>query len=140
MAFMPYLHFQGNCAEAMAFYADLFGASDLQLMRYSDAPPGSGPSFASDLVMHSQFTAGGAVLMASDFPPGWGEAQKAVSVMIDPATVPEAQARFDRLVAGGEVVMPFGPTFWSPGFGMVKDRFGTHWIIGAQPETPGGST
>ena len=30
------------------------------------------------------------------------------------------------------VEMPFGPTFWSPGFGMVNDRFGKHWIIGAQ--------
>ena len=134
MAFMPYLHFDGTCAEAMAFYADLFGATDLQTMPYSAAPPGDGPAFASDRIMHAQFSAGGAVLMASDFPPGMGEGQKAVSVMIDPATVAEGQAKFDRLRVGGDVIMPYGPTFWSPGFGMVKDRFGTHWIIGAQPE------
>lgn len=140
MAFMPYLHFEGTCAAAMAFYADLFGATDLQLMSYSEAPPGSGPSFDTDRIMHAQFSAGGSVMMASDFPPGWGEAQKAVSVMIDPATVAEAQDKFNRLLDGGAVIMPFGPTFWSPGFGMVKDRFGTHWIIGAQPERPGGGT
>ena len=30
-------------------------------------------------------------------------------------------------------VMPYGPTFWASGFGMVKDRFGIHWMI----TTPG---
>jgi PhnB protein len=28
------------------------------------------------------------------------------------------------------VVMPFGPTFWAKGFGMVTDRFGTPWMVG----------
>ena len=27
MSFIPYLNFDGNCAEAMQFYADLFGAT-----------------------------------------------------------------------------------------------------------------
>lgn len=40
-----------------------------------------------------------------------------------------ASGWFDRLAEGGAVIQPFGPTFFSPGFGMVKDRFGTHWII-----------
>ena len=25
--------------------------------------------------------------------------------------------------------MPLGKTFWSPRFGMVKDRFGVGWMI-----------
>ena len=25
--------------------------------------------------------------------------------------------------------MPFSPTFWAKGFGMVKDKFGTPWMI-----------
>jgi PhnB protein len=53
--------------------------------------------------------------------------------MIDPPDVVEGQRLFDGLAAGGTVVMPFGPTSWSPGFGMIEDRFGTHWIIGTQP-------
>lgn len=133
MAFMPYIHFSGNCAEAMAFYVEVFGGTDLQLMRYSEAPPGGGMP-PSDTIMHAQFSVGGAILMASDFPPGMGEKQQAMSVMIDPATVAEARRVYDRLAEGGDVIMPFGPTFWSPGFGMMRDRFGTHWIIGAQPE------
>ncbi len=134
MAFMPYIHFSGSCAEAMAFYADIFGGTDMMMMRYDEAPGGS-PGAGSDRIMHAQFNAGGAMLMASDFPPGKGETQQAMSVMIDPATVTESKRVFDRLSVGGEPTMPFGPTFWSPGFGMLKDRFGTHWIIGTQPES-----
>jgi PhnB protein len=131
MGFMPYIHFDGTCAEAMGFYARVFGADDLQMMRYAEAPGATGPD--TGRIMHSQFSAQGGVLMASDFPPGHGQPQQAMSVMIDPAGVAEAEALFDRLAEGAAIIMPFGPTFWSPGFGMLKDRFGTHWIIGARP-------
>jgi PhnB protein len=30
---------------------------------------------------------------------------------------------------GGRVNMPYEKTFWSPGFAMLVDRFGTPWMI-----------
>lgn len=144
MSFAPYLHFQGNCADAMRFYADVFGAGDLMMMRYSEAPPdagmpaGSGDGGGGDGVMHASLTAGGQYLMASDFPPGMaGEPQAAVSVTHTTDDVAKARIIFDRLVEGGTEVMPFGPTFWSHGFGMLKDRFGTHWMV-MGPDKPMG--
>lgn len=132
MGFSPYLHFQGNCAEAMAFYAKVFGATDLSMMRYSEAPPDAGMPAGSTRIMHAQMTAGGSPLMASDFPDGMaGDPQQAVTISYDVPTVAEGRALFDRLVAGGAPIMPFAQTFWSPGFGMLKDRFGTHWMISA---------
>ncbi|EEW24606.1 VOC family protein [Rhodobacter ferrooxidans] len=131
MTFMPYLHFDGTCAQAMRFYADLFGGTNLQLMTYAEAPPGQMPP--SDRIMHAQFTAAGGTLMASDYPPGMAaQPQTSVSVMTAPASVDEGQRLFAALAEGGSVVMPWGPTFWSPGFGMAQDRFGTHWIIGVE--------
>lgn len=41
----------------------------------------------------------------------------------------EGRRIFDALAEGGQVTMPFGETFWSPGFGMVTDRFGTPWMV-----------
>jgi PhnB protein len=32
--------------------------------------------------------------------------------------------------------MPIGPTFWSPCFGMVTDRFGVHWMITVDSARP----
>ena len=130
MPFTPYLHFKDTCAEAMAFYADVFGGSDLVIMKFSDAPPEVGMG-DSDLIMHSSFTLpDGTMLMASDTPPSMPAApQQSVSISYMCATVDEAQAIYDRLNKGGEPVMPFGPTFFSQGFGMTKDRFGTHWMV-----------
>ena len=131
MSFTPYIHFQGNCAEAMQAYAKLFGATDLQMMRYSEAPPMPGmPASASDKIMHARLTAGGQALMASDWPDGMqSEPQASVSVTHMVADVAHGKSIFDNLADGGSVTMPFGPTFWSKGFGMVKDRFGTHWMV-----------
>ncbi len=131
MMFMPYIHIEGTCAQAMPFYADAFGATDLQMMKYSDTPPSEANPVQSDRIMHSQFSVDGGTLMASDYPPGSGDPQAGMSVMIAPKTVAEAKALFGKLAKGGSVIADFGPTFFSPGFGMFKDRFGTHWIIGA---------
>jgi PhnB protein len=135
MPTMPYIHFQGQCADAMAFYAQVFGGTDAQSMRYADGP-GAGPAWtASDRLMHSQITIGDGTLMASDYPPGVeGDPQKGFSVMQSAPDVAAGRAMFDQLATGGAIIDDFKPSFFSPGFGMVQDKFGTHWIISTIPE------
>ena len=134
MPTMPYLHFQGQCADALAFYAAVFGGTNLQMMRYADGPEASAEWKASPRIMHGQVTIGDGTLMASDFPPGMeGDPQQGFSVMQTAPDVPTGRAIFDQLADGGAVIDAFKPTFFSPGFGMVKDKFGTHWIISAMP-------
>ena len=134
MPTIPYLHFDGHCAEALAFYAEALGGTDLAVMRYSEAPGASDAMKASDRIMHGQITIGAGTLMASDMPPGMeGGPHQGVSVMQTFPTPEEARSAFDRLSEGGEVVQPFAPTFFSPGFGMLKDRFGAHWLLSTEP-------
>ena len=138
---IPYIHFQGRCAEALAFYADVFGATDLQLMRYADAPETDDALRDPTRVIHGQLTLPDGVLMASDFPPGMtGDPQQAVSIMQVAETVPEGRRVFSALAKGGAVIQDFGSTFFSRGFGMLKDRYGTHWMISVAPEDPGDET
>jgi PhnB protein len=131
MSTHPYIHFQnGQCREAMTFYAEVLGGTDLQTMAYADVHGAPGEWGGSGHLMHAQMKVGNGMLMASDFPPGMeGDPQKAMSVMQTLATVEDAHRAFDRLMEGGALIQPFGPTFWSKGFGMGRDRFGTHWIV-----------
>ncbi|MBL4916068.1 VOC family protein [Szabonella alba] len=131
MRITPYLHFEGGCEAAMSFYAATFGAALPEFFRFCDIPGGSPEMAASRKICHVSLTLpGGGELFASDFPPGVaGDAQKAVSVHLSLPTVAEAQALFVGLSEGGDGIMPFAPTFWSQGFGMVRDRFGTHWMV-----------
>ena len=134
MPTMPYLHFQGQCAEALAFYQQVFGGRDLQIMRYAEGPQASAEWLASTKVMHGQVALYDGTLMASDFPPGIdGDPQRGFSVMQTAPDVATGQQIFTALCDGGAEIQPYAPTFFSPGFGMVKDKFGTHWIISALP-------
>ncbi|MEY4696929.1 MAG: hypothetical protein RIT14_1357 [Pseudomonadota bacterium] len=135
MSIIPYIHFQGHCAEALAFYAAIFGAEDLQLMRYADAPDMPDALQDPTRIIHGQVTLGDGVLMASDYPPGMaGDPQAAVSIM--KVAKDEATARhvFAGLSDGAQIIQDYGPTFFSKGFGMLKDRYGTHWMISVAPD------
>jgi PhnB protein len=135
MPTMPYVHFQGHCAEALAFYEQVFGGRDLQILRYADGPEAPPEWKSSPRVMHGQVTLDDGTLMASDYPPGVeGDPQKGFSVMQTTPDVASGRRVFGRLAEGGTVIQPYAATFFSPGFGMVKDRFGTHWIISALPQ------
>ena len=135
MATHPYLHFDGTCAEALGFYAETLGGTNLQMMRYGEGPEMQGAA-GSARVMHGQLTIGDGTLMASDAPEGQaGAPQASVSVMQSAPDMATGQRWFDALAAGGAVAVPFGPAFFAQGFGMVRDRFGTHWMIAVSGTT-----
>lgn len=57
-----------------------------------------------------------------------------MSLSVNCGNVKEGERAFAALAAGGTVKMPFSRTFWSPGFGMLVDRFGVPWMVNV--ETP----
>lgn len=144
MPLTPYLNFDGNCAEAFAFYAKLFGGSIVYQSTFGEAPASADmppiPESAKDRIMHVHLQLQNQSLMGSDAMPGadttCGGYQPAQGLWISlhAADVPEGQRLFDALAQDGQTVMPFGPTFWSAGFGMTKDRFGTPWMINVASE------
>lgn len=130
MKFVTYLFFNGNCREAFKFYAGLFDGEIAGMVTYRDEPgQGSVPAEWLDKVMNVQLSIGDQVLMASDSPPRYASDMSGFSVSVDLDDLGRAERVFTALADGGTVNMPFQPTFWAKGFGMVKDRFGTPWMI-----------
>jgi PhnB protein len=41
----------------------------------------------------------------------------------------QAKSVFDQLAEGGTITMPMAKQFWGALFGMVKDKYGIHWMI-----------
>ena len=73
MKISPYLSFNGNCAEAVAFYERAFGVK-AEVMYYKEAPPEEDYQFTKETenyVMHAQFELGGEVIMLCDAPPDY---------------------------------------------------------------------
>jgi PhnB protein len=126
----PYLMFNGNCEDALNHYASVLGAKIDMMMRNADAPPemACAPE-RKDKIMHARFSIDGDVMMASDSPPEYWAKPQGFSVSLEIADLAEAERKFNALLDGGNVTMPFGKTFWSNGFGMGTDKFGIPWMI-----------
>ena len=131
----PHLFFNGQCAEAMADYAEIFGGEILEQLPASQLPPEYPvPEERKNWVMHSRMKVGDGFLTASDSVMGESPAMAGNSVMMSLPTVSEGKAAFDQLAEGGEVEMAWAPTFWSAGFGTLTDRFGIKWMIGCDED------
>ncbi|SMC27024.1 PhnB protein [Andreprevotia lacus DSM 23236] len=131
MQVQSYLFFSnGQCEEALAFYGKVLGAKTTFLTRYGDVPPGTPVEPGQEnKVMHCNFTIGDTQIMASDNCAAPGAGMNGFALSLAPATVEEGKVIFDALADGGQVNMPYQPTFWADGFGMLVDRFGVHWMI-----------
>lgn len=132
----PYLFFNGRCEEALKFYENAIGAKVEMLMRFKDSPeppkPGMMPPNYENKIMHASFRVGSSVIMASDGCETTANFQ-GFSLSLTVPTEAEAERAFKALAEGGEIQMPLSKTFWSPKFGMLKDKFGIGWMVGLLP-------
>jgi PhnB protein len=136
---VPYVFLNGRCDEAIEFYRSALGAEVTMLLRFKDnpAPQGDCPPVSGDRVMHASLRIGNAELLLSD---GCEEtsAFQGFGLSLTVRAPADAERCFAGLADGGEVQMPLGKTFFSPSFGMVKDRFGVLWMVyvSAPTDTP----
>lgn len=130
MQINPYLVFNGQCEAAFKFYEKLLGGKITGIMTHANSPMANQvPPEWRDKVMHAHMTVGNSVLMGSDAPPQHFQKPQGFSVSIGVKTVEEGERIFKALSENGAVQMPFQKTFWSPGFGMLTDRFGIPWMV-----------
>jgi PhnB protein len=134
MAVAPYIFFNGNCKEAVEFYASIFNTKDYSIMQYDEMPPS--PDFpinkeSEKLVMHANINLFNSMLMFSDMLPG-SEFKKGnnIGVFVSHNDKAELKRIFELLQVGGKVIMPLEPTFFSDLFGRLVDKFGIDWQIG----------
>ena len=133
MKLSPYLMFEGNCREAFTAYQAILGGRIEAMMDHRGTPAEAHvlPEWL-DKILHACLVLDGQMLMASDAPPGRSDGpMRSVSVSVNVPEVAEAERIFAALSEGATIQMPMEETFWSPRFGMLRDRFGTNWMIGA---------
>lgn len=139
MKIVTSLSFQGQCREAFEFYAKVLGGKIIAAIPYADAPPDmpiTDPKYRSWL-MHCWLEVGDQALMGADMDVHWSKdidkPKNGFDVSLHTEDLQEGQRWFDSLSEGGRTVMPFGETFWSPGFGSFVDKFGIPWMINTKP-------
>ena len=130
MQINPYLNFNGNCAEAFKFYERCLRGRIEMMSTYGDTPmKDQCPPDMLNRVIHAHLNVDGQALFGSDSAPGNFAPAQGMHVSIGVGSKEEGERIFRELSEGGKPIMPFAETFWSPGFGMVVDRFGTPWMV-----------
>lgn len=132
MQLNPYITFDGNGAEAMAYYAEILDGEIASSMTFGEMPdsPGWVSDENKDRLAHGTVSFAGGNIMVSDtagFEPFKGYAGVTLQVSVD--SFAEGEALFAKIAADGEVRMAYAATFWAAGFGMCNDKFGVSWMV-----------
>lgn len=129
MQLNTYLNYGGNCEEAFKFYEQHLGGKITMLMRHGEQPNPHTPSDLGNKVLHARMQLGGTDLMGADIPGDRFQPIRSAYLSLTMESDQEADRVFAVLSTGGEVYMPMGETFFASRFAMLRDRFGTSWMI-----------
>ena len=128
-AIIPYLNFNGNAAEALAFYSKAFNGNVVFQQTFGESPM-EAPADFKDKVMHATFQAGSLTLMVSDCMPDQKVTNGSnMSLSLNFSTVEDIEKVFAALSDGANITMPLNDTFWGARFGMLTDKFGINWMF-----------
>jgi PhnB protein len=122
-----YINYRGTCEEAFRFYEQHLGARLLFVQHHRDVPNPNIPTDWGNKVLHAQVTLGGTTIMGADIPNADPMRSTYLSLTVD--TAEEADRVYKLLTEGGEVFMKMEKTFFANRFGMLRDRFGTSWML-----------
>jgi len=122
-----YLNYAGNCEEAFRFYAQHLGGTMASLMRHDDNPRPGLPAEFGTKVLHAHLNLGNSALLGADVPGAQPMRSAYVSLTLD--SVADADRVYALLTDGGEIFMKMEETFFAKRFAMLRDRFGTSWML-----------
>jgi PhnB protein len=130
MKILTYLNYGGNCAEAFRFYEQHLGGKIIMMMTHGDAPvPTNTPPEWGKAILHARLDIGETSILASDVPPDRFQPIRSAYLSLSTDSIAEAERVHALLSEGGEVFMPMQETFFAHRFSMLRDKFGTSWMI-----------
>lgn len=130
-----YLHFSGNCRDAMTFYHHCLGG-ELMLLPINESPmAGDYPAQMHDRILHSDLKVNGFTLMGDDLGTEQGAVANQMSLIVECSSEAEITALFAKLATGGKVLHSLEDTFWNSIFGDLTDQFGFHWYLNCDKNT-----
>lgn len=129
MKLITYLNYGGNCEQAFRFYEQHLGGKIAMMMTHDQNPDGNVTPGWEKAVLHASMTIGETSIMASDVPSGQFQPMRSVYLALTYDSTPEAERVHTLLADGGEIFMPMAETFFAFRFSMLRDKFGTSWMI-----------
>jgi PhnB protein len=123
-----YLNYRGNCEEAFRFYERHLGGRTTMLMRHGEMLDQTNvPADWKNKILHARIEIGRTVLMGADIPAA--EPMRSAYLTLTVGSDEEAERLYALLSDGGQIFMKMEETFFASRFAMLRDRFGTSWML-----------
>ena len=130
MKMYTYLNFGGNCRQAFRFYEEHLGGKVSMMMTHGEQPnPADAPAGWKDAILHARITLGETELLGADIPPERFQPIRSAYLSLIVDSIQEAERIYALLSDGGEIYMKMAETFFAFRFAMLRDKFGTSWMI-----------
>jgi PhnB protein len=131
-----YLNYGGNCEDAFRFYEKHLGGKITMMMRHGEQPGSDGAADKIHGILHARMNLGGGELLGADVPPDRFQPMRSAYLSLTLGSDEEADRVFARLSDGGEIFMKMQETFFASRFAMLRDKFGTSWMLAhPRPQT-----
>ena len=121
-----YLNYPGHCEKAFQFYEKHLGGK-MGMVTYHQQIPPNFPKDWKNPVLHATMEIGGTTVRVADIP--GAEPMRSAYLTLNLDTPEEAEQIYKLLSAEGEIFMKMEKTFFANRFAMLRDKFGTSWML-----------
>jgi PhnB protein len=128
-----YVNYRGTCEEAFHFYEKHLGGRIASLERHGNSPNPNVPPDWRDKVLHGRIEIGGTILMGADIPNAEPMRSAYLTLTLDQEA--DAERVYRVLSEGGEVFMKMEKKPFANRFAMLRDRYGTSWMLLHEAQT-----
>lgn len=130
MKLYTYLNYGGNCRQAFEFYVEHLGGRITALTTHGEVGGANDvPPDWRNAVVHARMEIGETMLLGADIPPDRFQPMRSAYLTLIVDSSAEAERIYALLTEGGQVFMPMEETFFAHRFAMLRDRFGTSWML-----------
>jgi PhnB protein len=128
-----YVNYRGTCEQAFRFYEQHLGGKPTGMVRHRDQPNPNIPADWQEKVLHARIEIGATVLMGADIPNA--EPMRSAYLALTFDREEDAEQVYALLADGGEIFMKMEKTPFANRFAMLRDRFGTSWMLLHEPKS-----
>jgi PhnB protein len=121
-----YINYPGHCEEAFRFYEQHLGGKINMMMAHQQPPPNF-PTEWKQAILHAVIEIGGTLVRGADVP--YAEPMRSAYLTLRLQTPEQAEKIYELLSTDGEVFMKMEKTFFANRFAMLRDKFGTSWML-----------
>ena len=121
-----YVNYPGHCEKAFRFYEQHLGGK-ITMMAAHQEPPAHFPKEWNKPILHAIIEIGGTIVRGADIP--GSEPMRSAYLTLKLETPEQAEEIYKLLASDGEIFMKMEKTFFANRFAMLRDKFGTSWML-----------